>query len=130
MTLRPFDTILKGDVHQMKSDMKAILIALAALLAITTNPVRAGILDWLFGPDNYWECILDRMPGTLTYGGSMEVITRCTQEFPDKTAYQLPRRSIFKPKDFGQCLKKYWKSEREPLAQQSIYQACYFLYPP
>ncbi len=110
--------------------MKLIRTLLPLVLSIGVSTVHAGPLSWLLGPDNYWECILDNMPGTLTYGGSMEVIAKCSQEFPDKTQYELARPWIFKPKNFDECLEKYREGNKEPLAQQTIFQACYFLYPP
>ncbi len=108
--------------------MKSIRILLPLVFVIAVSPAQAGLLDWLFGPDNYWECILDKMPGTLTYGGSMEVIAQCTKAFPDKTRYTLPR-GLFKPKNLDDCWGKYNQDTHESLARQSIYQACYFLYP-
>ncbi len=110
--------------------MKFIRILLLSLLPLGSPTAHAGPLSWLLGPDNYWECILDNMPGTLTYGGSMEVVAQCGRQFPDKTRYEPARPWIFKPKNFSGCLEKYREGNQEPLARQTIYQACYFLYPP
>ncbi|HHJ40341.1 MAG: hypothetical protein AXA67_05670 [Methylothermaceae bacteria B42] len=102
---------------------------LIPLLVCSWANAQAGITDALFGPDNYWECLLDSMPGTMTYGGSMENIARCEKKFPDKSAYKT-KNAVFGPKNYGQCLQKYASQTQEPLARQSILNACYRLYPP
>ncbi len=110
--------------------MKFTRTLLFLALALGVSTTHAGPLSWLLGPDNYWECILETMPGTLTYGGSMEVIAKCSQQFPDKTKYELARPWLFKPKNHQDCLNTYMQGTNDPLAKQTIHQACYYLYPP
>ncbi len=102
---------------------------MTSLLYLYWANVQAGFVEALFGPDNYWECLLDTMPGTKTYGGSMENIVQCEKKFPNRAAYQI-NDSILGPKNYAQCLQKYASQTREPLARQSILDACYRLYPP
>lgn len=104
-------------------------ITLVVILFACITNAQAGITDTLFGPDNYWECLLDTMPGTKTYGGSMENLAQCQEKFPNASDYQL-ENSILGPKNFHQCMEKYASQTQEPLARLSIQKACYRLYPP
>ncbi len=109
--------------------MNALTLLLVFGIAAYHSPVQAGLWDRLFGPDNFWECLLDTMPGTLTYGGAMEKRLQCERRFPDKTAYR-PGLGITGPKDLAQCQQKFLPGTKDPLARHSIRQACFRLFPP
>ncbi|BCX89046.1 hypothetical protein MIN45_P1416 [Methylomarinovum tepidoasis] len=109
--------------------MTTLRSILALTAALSLNVAQAGLWDRLFGPDNYWECLLDEMPDTLTYGGAMEKITQCKKRFPDPTRYRLGK-GLLGPKNFSGCLARYLKTTKEPLARHSIQNACFRLFPP
>ncbi|BCX82539.1 hypothetical protein MIT9_P2125 [Methylomarinovum caldicuralii] len=109
--------------------MTTLRFLLALTAALSLNVAQAGLWGRLFGPDNYWECLLDEMPGTLTYGGSMEKLAQCKKRFPDPTAYK-PGKGLLGPKDFQGCLAKYLETTKEALARHSIQNACFRLFPP
>ena len=109
--------------------MTTLQLLLALTAALNLNTAQAGLLDRLFGPDNYWECLLDEMPGTLTYGGSMEKLTQCKKRFPDPTRYRLGK-GLLGPKSFQGCMARYMKTTKDPLARHSIQNACFRLFPP
>lgn len=109
--------------------MNALTILVVLAAATVHSPAQAGMWERLFGPDNFWECLLETMPGTLTYGGAMEKRLQCSKQFPDKTAYRLGL-GITGPKNLTQCQQKYLPGTKDPLARQSIRQACFRLFPP
>lgn len=108
--------------------MKPFHLLTALFLTGMALPVQAGLWDTLFGPDNYWECLLEEMPGTLTYGGSMEKLAQCRTRFPNPSDYR-PGVDIFGPRDYQGCLEKYLQRTRDPLARHSIQNACFRLFP-
>ncbi len=110
--------------------MNALTMLAVLLIATVYSPVQAGMWERLFGPDNYWECLLETMPGTLTYGGAMEKRMQCGKQFPDKNSYRLGL-GVLGPKSLTRCQQKYLTADtKDPLARQSIRQACYRLFPP
>lgn len=107
-----------------------LLRGLSALALLFIPPaIQAGVWDELFGPDNYWECLLEKMPETQTYGGSMEHLSQCASRFPDQNDYQTGG-GWFGPDTLEECLQEYRTETNEALARLSIRKACFRLFPP
>lgn len=83
-----------------------------------------------FGPSNYWECILDRVPGTKNDTIAIRLIVKCQEKFPN------PRPVLDRDKVRGfisnptkdDCLMKYARETYSPLAAKVINASCYQLY--
>jgi len=69
-------------------NLKAILV-ITLLGALPTPTAWAG----LFGPSNWEECILDRMPGVQNDYAAAVIITRCSDEFGNPDTVRIPEKS-------------------------------------
>jgi len=96
----------------------------------TGERITPVIQTGFFGPSNYWECILDSLPGAQNDIVGTNLIIQCNKKFPN------PRLIAEKDKVGGlisvptkdDCIMKYAKDTTSPLAAKSIYAACYQLY--
>ena len=83
-----------------------------------------------FGPKNYWECILDEMPGTQNDVVARSLVIQCSESFPA----QLPIEGKYKVGGFfsvptkEDCLIEHAKDTPSQFAAKVIYSACYELY--
>ena len=67
----------------------------------------------LFGPSNYWECILEEMSGVKNDPAAFEVVRKCRKEFP--TTAEVEKKSpIIGIKTAGECVLKYGKDVSSP----------------
>ena len=104
----------------MKRSVYYLAIALAVLLPINTF---AGV----FGPSNYWECILDEMPGVKNDPAAIEVIKKCRNDFSITSEVE-KKLSIFGVKTAGECVLKYGRDISSPQGAKFVQAACYRLY--
>ena len=83
-----------------------------------------------FGPSNYWECLLDSMPGTKNDIVGTNLIIQCNKKFPNPSLIAEKDKvgGLFKSPTKDDCIMKYAKDTTSPIAARSIYSACYQLY--
>lgn len=114
--------------------MKQLLaLTLALALAHTTiKPAMAIELLDLDGPDNFWECILDKVPGSA-YGVEFRLrVAECRQEFPYKERLEKKTTfffGLFTNTTAAECVDKYTGSTPSRKARNAIAEACLKLYP-
>jgi hypothetical protein len=96
------------------------------LLSLLGAPVMAGAA-WL-GPANYWECILDGMPGAKNDLVATEIMRACAEDFPRDGEIE-EKAPLFGIRTAGECALKYGEEVSSPVAAQQIRTACYRLYP-
>jgi len=104
--------------------MKHIKYLTALMVLLLSISAFAG----LFGPSNYWECILEEMPGVKNDIAAIEVIRKCRKEFPT-TAKVKKKSPIIGIKTAGECVLEYAKDVSSPGGAKWIRAACYRLYP-
>ena len=109
---------------QKKESMKHIKCLTALLVLLFPISAFAG----LFGPSNYWECILEEMQGVKNDPAAIEIIRKCRNEFPI-TAEVKKKSPIIGIKTAGECVIEYAKDVSSPLGAKYIRAACYRLYP-
>ena len=97
-----------------------LTIVLVIFLPISTFP---GV----FGASNFWECILDEMPGIKNDPAAIEVKKKCRKKFPNIVEVK-KKSSIFGVKTAGECVLKYGKDISSPRGAKLVRTACYRLY--
>jgi hypothetical protein len=82
----------------------------------------------LFGPSNYWECILEHGRGVKNDFAAYAVIRKCRKDFPDSPD---PERkpSFFGPKTVDDCIVEYGKDVIGEVGEDLINRACKQRYP-
>lgn len=83
----------------------------------------------MFGPSNYWECFLDKMPGAKNDPAAVEIIKQCRKEFPE-AQYTIveKKKPRFGVKTAGECVLEYGKDVSSSIGAKAIQAACYRLY--
>ena len=81
-----------------------------------------------FGPSNYWECILKKMPGTKNDPAAIEIIRLCRKDYP-VDSYVKKKSPFFGVKTAGECIIKYGSDVTSERGARAIRYACYKLYP-
>ncbi len=89
---------------------------------------KSGWLTGWFGPSNYFECILDKMPGVKNDTAANAVIRLCRNKFPDRSKVK-KKSPIIGIKNGSECVFKYAKDVTSPRGAKLIQAACYKLYP-
>lgn len=82
----------------------------------------------MFGPSNFWECILDEMPGVKNDTAAIEVQRKCYNKFPNTNEFE-KKSPLFGVKTAGDCVLEYAKDVSSPRGAELIKFACYRLYP-
>ena len=100
-----------------------IIALLLSLFSLYADNAYAGI----FGPSNYWECILENIPGTQNDGAAYAIIRKCKNDF-DKGSYVEKSSSWFGPKTRDECIIKYGKNVSGDLPGELLEDACNKLY--
>jgi len=105
--------------------MKAVLFT----AIISLNIISSAHANW-FGPDNYWECIIDSMQDVQSDTIAKEVVAFCKDEFSfhDRIFIE-KKRPWFGPKTASACVLKYGKRVQTEIGARYIQSACYKLYP-
>ena len=83
----------------------------------------------LFGPSNYWECILEEIPGVANDPAASFVINKCVEEFPDTEEDYEKKKPLWGVKTAPECVIEYGKDTISPVGVKIILGACYRLYP-
>ncbi len=102
-------------------------ILFICLISFYSN-AHAGFTGWLFGYENRWECILDRMPGTESDLEADNIYRQCTIEAPEFVVVQKIHGSIFGPDNAGECIKENVERGTSRKAAMFISGACTWLY--
>ncbi|MCW5206571.1 hypothetical protein VU08_06550 [Desulfobulbus sp. F5] len=89
---------------------------------------KGGWFKGWFGPSNFDECILDRMPGVKNDTVASETREICRKEFPNQREVK-KKSAIIGIKNSSECVLKYAKDETSPLSARLIKTSCYKLYP-
>ncbi len=102
-------------------------ISYAFILLISTHPVHAGLFDW-FAADNFYECILDDMPGEANPRRITEIYQDCKKQHPITEPVH-KQRPFFGPHNISECLLRYG-SDYQQAGIIWIREACRQLYYP
>lgn len=102
-----------------------VVLFMAAALSYA-DPSEAGIF---FGPDNYSECILDRVEGVQNDLVAISETTQCRREFPDYLPPEGASSFFFGPDTAAECVAEYAASTPSGYAANQIREACFQLYP-
>lgn len=98
-----------------------VLVVLGCLLSFRSS---AG----LFGPSNYWECILEHGRGVKNDFAAYAVIRKCRKDFPNSPDPE-KKPSLFGPKTVDDCIVEYGKEVIGEVGEDLIIRACKQLYP-
>ena len=90
------------------------------------SDVRAGLL----GPDNFQECVLDRMPGAANNSVAYEIAGECSRKFPADAPVKKQTGFFAAFHSGSECTLKKAKDTQSQLAARVIQAACYTLYEP
>ncbi|WP_459947358.1 hypothetical protein [Desulfocastanea catecholica] len=77
---------------------------------------------------NYWECLLEEMPGVKNDPAAIELMRKCKENYPI-SSYVEKKTPLFGVKKAGECVIKYGKDVSSPKGADAIKRACYKLYP-
>ena len=97
-----------------------LAILLMSIMAPATS--KAGV----FGYDNYWECILDKMDGVKNNAVAREVIRECKSK--KLTTYVKEKGSLFGT-TASECVQDNADDVASELGAARVKSACYRLYP-
>jgi hypothetical protein len=98
---------------------------LAAIVLVASAPAHAV----LFGPNDFYECILDRLEDAQNDMVAIEQANQCRQEFP---SYIMPEKIsplFFGPKTQSECITSYAQGTASVFAAGQLREACIALYP-
>ena len=110
------------------SILKLTATVVACFAALASFNAHAGILDGLLRPNNYYQCILDRMPGTTADDSANEISAKCLKESPLGAPIQKQTGFFAAFHSGSECTFKKIKDTASPLAKQIIQYCCYSLY--
>ena len=90
------------------------------------SPVSAfaGIL----GPKNYYECILEKLPGVDMDRAAYQIDHACRDQFPGKEQPK-KKKGWLKNTTVADCIEKNTKRTLSPVAINIISNACRSIYP-
>lgn len=116
----------RKNIHLIKVLDRSLMIIPLSFLFLSVAPyVYAGI----FGSCNFYECILDDMPGVKNDIVARQIVSKCSSECTDMSTKK--KFSIgFSGKITAQeCVVKYAKDTNSEVGARLIFTACYSLYP-
>lgn len=102
-------------------------ILFVCLFSLYSN-AYAGFTGWLFGYDNRWECILDRMPGTEDDFEAEKIYRQCMIDAPESFVEQKIHSSMFGADNSSECVKDNVERGISRKAAMYISAACTRLY--
>lgn len=105
---------------------------LSVLLALILGAQFSQAIAGLLGPSNYFECILDKMPGAQNDPIAASVAQACWREFPNAPPIAPKDKvgGLFSVPHAPDCLMRYAKDVRSNFGAQQIAIACNELYWP
>lgn len=83
----------------------------------------------IFGACNYYECILDEMPGVKNDIVARQIIANCASKCPDKSTKKKTRLGFSGRRTASKCFLKYAKDTTSEVGARVIRYSCYSLYP-
>jgi len=105
--------------------MRCLLAVISSLLiAFSAKAAVAGF----FGPSNFWECIIDEIPGTKNDPAAKEIFKKCKKRFPVEEDVK-KKSPLFGVKTVGECVMEYGKDIASPAGARFLFRACKKLYP-
>lgn len=102
-----------------------LVVCLTVMFAILL-PVNT--FSGVFGASNYFECILEEMPGVKNDAAAMEIARKCAKKHSPITEVEY-KSPIFGVKTAGECVLKYAKNISSPQGAARVKVSCYKLYP-
>ena len=102
-------------------------ILFVCLISFYSN-AHSGISGWLFGYQNRWECILDRMPGTESDIEAEQIYRQCLREAPESYVEHKKTGSLFGAGNVGECIKENVEKNSSRKGAMYISVACNRLY--
>lgn len=120
-------TILKNKSNTPVDQIFKICLMILTLLIVSfyiSSNVHAGI----FGDCNYYECILDEMPGVKNDFVARQIIANCSSKCPDSTTKKKTRLGFSGKMTASKCFLKYAKDTNSELGARIIRYSCYSLY--
>jgi hypothetical protein len=110
----------------IKSALTYRILSAQAMLLCLASPAEAGLFS---GPDNYYECILERLDGAEDYEVAVEANSQCLTEFPDMTLPEKKSSFLFGPDTSSECVEAYVKDTTPFYVATQLRQACFVVYP-
>ena len=96
------------------------------LFAVSTSS-QAGMYEFFFGNDNYYECILYEMPEAESDQEAKEIHRKCKQDYPLSIPL-IRKESYLDVETADQCLQEFVQETNSPEARRWIKNACYKVY--
>lgn len=82
----------------------------------------------VWGPDNFWECILEELPGVKNDAAARELLLLCKKEYPN--TYIVEKKApVFGISTAGECVIEHAKDVTSRKGAMAIRSACYKIYP-
>jgi len=103
-----------------------ITVLLSLPAAWLPIPAAAG---YFTGPENYHECILDRLDGVNDNATAVNLVVQCRDEFNPLNPEQPPSPWFFEPQNVKECLEEHLAKPASPFAVGQIQDACLMYYP-
>ena len=103
-----------------------IAISACTLVCLSTSARAIEVPD-VDGPDNFWECILDKMPGVRFTVEYNKRLRECQKEFPDNEPIEKDTRGefrIFGDDTVKECVAKNTVGTPSRRAKYAIRRAC------
>lgn len=117
---------------EVSNDYKAKTILhmnkLHKALIVITLFLPSAVNSGLFGPSNYYECILDEMPEVQSNHDADQISRMCRKDYPDRSDVEM-KEPIFGVKTVSECVEEYGKDVLSDSATSFIRSACRRLYP-
>jgi len=101
-----------------------------AILALTLAGLPVGVYAGMFGPENFAECTLSRMPSAANDTIALEISRQCSREFPVNAPVEKKNGFLVAFRSGSECTLKKAKDTPSALASRVIQIQCYRLYEP
>jgi len=105
---------------------KLVIGSLAAVGSLLCAPADAGFFSH---PDNYAECILDRLQDVQNDQVALSETVECQKQFPGSPTPEKIRPILFGPRTIADCVAEYGGGTHSGYAADQIRTACFQLYP-
>jgi hypothetical protein len=105
------------------SDMLSTLVRFAAIIALAS--LSAPVQDGWFGPSDWADCALTRMPGTRSDVVASQVMTDCYKRFPPATTTLATKLGM----NARECAVRYGRNTVSQVAAENIATACAATFP-
>ncbi len=110
-------------MKKIKTSKCLVLWVLPLAFCCTSNTVNAGI----FGPSNYWECVLENISGTQSDNAARAIIRNCNEKFSGDESIE-KKSNWFGPSNRDECIIEYGKNVSGKFSSRLLIAACNRLY--